>query len=67
MGNSLQSIIVDTTGFLQQLQLDPCTMKHAHAKLDKAAAEAKIKSQLQDEAIETQKQEQEIAVLGYHA
>ena len=62
----MQSIIVNTTGFLQKLQLDPCTMKHAHAKLHKAAAEAKIKSQLQDEAIKMQKEEQEIAVLGYH-
>ncbi|KAF8054786.1 hypothetical protein FPV67DRAFT_1438503 [Lyophyllum atratum] len=34
-------------------------MKHARSKLYKAAAEAKIKSQLQDEAVEMRKQEQQ--------
>ena len=41
-------------------------MKQAHDKLYKAVAEAKVKSQPQAEAIEMWKQEQEIAVLGYH-
>ena len=70
MGICQQSVILDVTGFFQQL--DPCTMKHVHSKLYKAAAEAKVESQLQDEAIEMGKQEQQTSTgkngkpLGLH-
>ena len=59
MGIFQKHVILNTTGFFQQLQLNPCTMKHAGSKLYKAAAEAKVKSQVQEEAIEMGEQEQQ--------